>query len=233
MQRQAWRWTVDLTHPVLTGFGDIPGHPQTVIVPIHTHQEHGRSNAALTTSIHAGTHVDSPFHFFAGGRPIDRVDISQLCGRAVLLDMTGTCQAGSGISSGDIIKSLGVAGITDPAGWRLIFRSGWERLYGTPEYYQNNPHLTAEAAEWLVRAGVPLVGLDFAPDFIGQKMSVPAPAPVHQALLGAGVCILENLARLGDLPTAVFDLLCLPLRLEGEGGAPARVIALQRGDDSA
>jgi len=232
VQKTALRWTVDLTHPVRAGFGDVPGHPQTEIVPIHTHQNHGRSNAALTTSIHAGTHLDAPFHFFAGGQTIDRVDIPRLCGRAVLLDMTGICRAGRGLTSGDILSALVGAGIADPTGWRLIFRSGWERLYGTPEYYRNNPHLTAGAAEWLARAGVPLVGLDFPPDFIGEKMSVPAPAPVHLALLGAGVCILENLARLGDLPSAVFDLLCLPLRLEGEGGAPARVIALQRGDDS-
>lgn len=231
MQKPAWRWMVDLTHPVRTGFGDVPGHPRTEIAPIHTHDNHGRSNAVLSTSIHAGTHVDAPYHFYNSGLTIDRVDISRLCGPAVLLDMTGISRPGYGFTAADIKNALDGAGIADPAGWRVILRSGWERLYGAPEYYRNNPHLTVDAAEWLAGAGVALVGLDFPPDFIGEKMTVPAPAPVHLALLGAGVCILENLARLAGLPAVIFELICMPLRLESEGGAPARVIAFHPGDD--
>ncbi|MFZ5633534.1 MAG: cyclase family protein [Bacillota bacterium] len=231
MLNLAYRWLVDLTHPVRPGFGDVPGHPQTGVTPIHTHVVHGRSNAALTTSIHAGTHVDAPYHFFDGGLTIDRVDIGRLCGRAVLLDMTGISRPGYGFTPGDIKGALAGAGVADPAGWRVMLRSGWESLYGTPDYYKNNPHLAEEAARWLAEAGVTLVGLDFPPDAIGEKMAVPAPAPVHRALLGAGVCILENLARLGDLPASIFELVCLPLRLEGEGGAPARAFALGPGED--
>lgn len=227
MQMPSWKWCLDLTHPVRTGLGDVPGHPQTRIEPIHTHDVHQRSNAALTTSIHAGTHLDAPYHFIAGGLTIDRVDVSRLCGPAVVLDLSAVCRPDRGFTPGDIEGALEGAGVADPAGWRLIIRSGWEKLYGTPEYYQSNPHLSDSAAEWLAGSGAPLVGLDFPPDHIGGTMVVPAPAPVHRALLGAGVCILENLARLAELPEKKFYLLCLPMRLEGEGGAPARVMALR------
>lgn len=224
-------WLVDLTQPVRPGYGDIPGHPKTEIIPIHTHESHMRSNAALITSIHAGTHVDSPYHFFKAGISIDRVSISVLCGKAVLFDLKDVSRPGYGFSPDDLRGAASAAGVFGLYGWRVIIKSGWGSCYGTPDYYKKNPHLTRESAEWLVQEGVAMVGLDFPPDGIGDKMTVPAPAPVHETLLGAGVCILENLAGLEMLQCPVFGLLCLPLRLEGEGGGPARVVAYSLGDE--
>ena len=218
-------WIVDLTHPVRAGFGDLPGHPGTEIKSIHTHREHGRSNACLITSIHAGTHLDAPYHFIDGGLTVDQVAPDRVCGPAVLLDLSGRCAPGRGIAPWDLEEALEELNIKELAGWRIIIRSGWESLYGTPGYYRGNPHLSEAAARWLAGTGTSLVGLDFPPDAISEKMIVPAPAPVHRTLLGAGVCLLENLANLATLPAKIFTLVCLPLRLEGEGGAPARVLA--------
>jgi kynurenine formamidase len=169
--------------------------------------------------------VDAPYHFFENGISIDRVDLTRLCGKTVLLDLSRLAGPGCGFSTEDLRQAAASAGAGHLRGWRVVIKTGWEKNYGGPGYYKNNPHLTGESAAWLVQEGVTLVGLDFPPDGIGDKMTVPAPAPVHQSLLGAGICLLENLAGLDKLPTAVFSLLCLPLRLEGEGGGPARVIA--------
>jgi arylformamidase len=76
----------------------------------------------------------------------------------------------------------------------------------------------ASGAEWLVRKGVQLVGVDY--------LSV-APygnsRPTHRILLEAGVAVVEGL-NLSQVSQGRYALYCLPLKLVGSDGAPARVI---------
>jgi len=76
----------------------------------------------------------------------------------------------------------------------------------------------ASGAEWLVRKGVQLVGVDY--------LSV-APygnsRPTHRILLEAGVAVVEGL-NLTQVTQGRYTLYCLPLKLMGCDGAPARVI---------
>lgn len=70
--------------------------------------------------------------------------------------------------------------------------------------------------------GVRLVGVD------GLSVApVEAPAPVHRVLLAAGVAIVEGLALAGVAP-GTYPLVCLPLRLAGGDGAPARAVLISR-----
>ena len=224
------RWCVDLTWPVRERFGDLPGHPPTKLTSFHSHETHGRSNACLTLSIHTGTHLDAPYHFFPDGVTIDRLEMERLACRSILLDLVGRVGPARPISLELVQQAMDDLGVTDILGRGVLFRTGWgESMYGSDGYYSDNPYLSQAAAAWLSRSGVTLVGLDFPPDSIGKTMVVPAPAPVHEILLGAGVPILENLANLDRLPERAFHLTCLPLKLEGAGGAPVRAVAWSRG----
>ncbi|SMB93609.1 Kynurenine formamidase [Thermanaeromonas toyohensis ToBE] len=214
-------WRVDLSHPIAEGYGNLPGHPPTKLVPIHTHTQHGRSNAYLSMSIHVGTHIDAPYHFFPQGFTIDQEPLDKFCGLAILLDLQKRCQPNYGFSRDDLIEALASIGSPNISSLRVLLHSGWGKKYGSLEYYQNNPYLSIEAATWLVEQKVALVGLDFPPDAKGGA----APAPVHQVLLRENICILENVAHMEQIPETIFELICLPIKLAQAGGAPARVLA--------
>ncbi len=157
---------------------------------------------------------------------MDQLALERLCSRAILVDLKGQVGMGEPIRLGQLREGVRSTGITGLRGLSLVIRTGWgEERYGGQDYYQDNPHLSVEAAQWVASEGFNLVGLDFPPDGIGKEMVVPAPSPIHKTFLGAGVCILENLTNLEKLPERVFELLCLPIKLEGHGGGPARVLA--------
>ena len=220
------RWWVDLSWPIREGFGELPGHPPTRLEPFHRHETHGRSNVYLSMSIHSSTHLDAPYHFYPNGATVDQLPLDALCCPALLLDLGGEVAPGAAIERQQLQQQLALLGAPDVRGRALVIRTGWaEAKYGGIDYYTENPYLSADAAQWLATTGAHLVGIDFPPDAIGKQMVIPAPSPVHEALLGAGVCILENLANLEKLPEKSFELLCLPLKLRGEGGAPARALA--------
>ena len=50
----------------------------------------------------------------------------------------------------------------------------------------------------------------------------------HLILLGAGLWIIEGL-NLGAVKPGTYELVCLPLRIVGADGAPARAILRSRG----
>ena len=80
--------------------------------------------------------------------------------------------------------------------------------------------LTGEAAKFLVNCGVHLVGVDF------PSVDRP-PFEAHLEFLGHNVVILENLTRLEQIPSEVFQLIAIPLKLRGREASPVRAIAME------
>jgi arylformamidase len=91
-------------------------------------------------------------------------------------------------------------------------------------YQEDHVYLTGDAAHYLAQAGLKLVGFDYLSiDRFGD-----ASYPAHHALLGAGVVVVEGL-DLSAVEPGEFDMTCLPLRVGGGDGAPARVVLRSRG----
>ena len=106
----------------------------------------------------------------------------------------------------------------------LLLRSGHDRHWGRPAYYEDFPRLTVEAAQFLAKSGISGLGLDWpSPDGPAS-----AELPVHKVLLGSGLVVVENLRGLERLPEN-FLFLALPLALAGGDGAPVRACALVEG----
>jgi arylformamidase len=84
-----------------------------------------------------------------------------------------------------------------------------------PEY----THLTEDGATYLVEQGVKVVGVDYLSVEQFHKPGHPA----HHALLGNNVVIIEGL-NLSEVEPGAYEMYCLPLRIEGADGAPARVV---------
>jgi len=195
--------------PLFEGMPVFPGDPPFRSMP-------GRSVARgdpysmseLSLGSHVGTHVDPPFHFFPGGIPADRVDLEALNGPCQVVDVD---EAASVVDS-DTADRL-ASGTS-----RVLFRTAnsarWARsLTFFPDYVG----LTPAAADALVRRGVRLVGIDA----LSIENDPSEAYPVHRALLTQGSLILEGLLLAGA-PAGPYRLECLPLRLRGGDGSPAR-----------
>jgi arylformamidase len=160
----------------------------------------------LDLGAHTGTHVDAPRHFLAGAAGADALPLDVLIGAAWVADATGV--------SGDVDLAALDALDVPPGTERLLLRTRnsalWAREAFSPEFASVAP----DAASALVERGIRLVGIDY--------LSVGDPE-THRTLLGAGVVVVEGL-DLRRAPIGACRLICLPLRLVGLDGAPARAV---------
>jgi kynurenine formamidase len=208
---------LDLTMPFSEKTIPVPGHPHPRFEPLTSLEQDGVRNTTMTISIHTGTHIDAPSHFIADGAAIDEIPVDRFHRPGVRLDLTAMARPGEPIT----LEHLEKAGF-DPSesrGTILMLASGWtDWAWESERLYETNPYLAQDAAEALADASPSALGLDFAVDDA-------EPWPNHTILLGVGVLLIENLMRLPELPRDGFDVIAFPLRLVGENGAPARVVA--------
>jgi kynurenine formamidase len=206
----------DLTMPFSSRTIPVPGHPQPQFETLHTLDRDGVRNTIMRMSIHTGTHIDAPSHFIPDGAAIDEIEIDRFRRPGLRLDLTDATPD-EPIS----LAQMESAGF-DAASARgsiLLLATGWtDRTWRSERLYGDNPFLGADAAEAVADASPSALGLDFAVD---EKK----PWPNHTTLLGAEVLLIENLMGLPDLPGDDFEVIAFPLRLEGENGGPARVVA--------
>lgn len=187
--------------------------------PVHlTHVSHLDKGDEATVSridfgAHTGTHVDAPAHFVAGGAGVDRLDLDLLVGPALVVHVLE-----ADVLSADLLESLEIP----PGTERVLFRTRNSELWArhSEKFDEDFVAIAEDGARWLVARGVRLVGVDY--------LSV-APfhdtVPTHQILLRAGMIAVEGL-DLGQVAPGWYQLVCLPLRLVGADGAPARAILL-------
>lgn len=209
---------VDLSHPVAPGMPVYPGDPAVTFAPAADLATEGCRLLRLTLGTHTGTHLDAPAHMLEQGATLDALPAARLAGPGLCLDVCGRTD----ITPEDLAP---VVGRLPPGGW-LLLHTGWDARWGQAEYFAGRPGLTPEAANGLAReavaAGLAGVGVDTPSVDVKSRPD----HPVHLALLGAGLCIAENLRGLEALPERDFTFLCLPPALVGTDGAPARAVAL-------
>ncbi len=163
----------------------------------------------IRTSVHVGTHIDAPRHFTRDGAAIADLPLSRLCGPATVVDFPERRHVtAADLEAGQI-----------PPGDRILLKTTNSRLWDLPAFDERYVGLMLDAARWLVDRSTPLVGTDYLSvepyDSPGQ--------PVHQLLLGAGVILVESL-QLDAVTPGRYELIALPLKIEGADGSPARVI---------
>jgi len=191
-----------------------PGDPQVDLHRVSKMEAGDICNIShLTLGVHTGTHVDAPYHFLPGGGRVDGLPLDALIGPALVMEVPETCSA---IGAAEL-QAAGLPGRVE----RVLLKSRNSALWAREkEFYQDFVAILPDAAEVLVAAGVRLVGMDY--------LSV-APfnnaVRTHEILLGAGVVLLEGL-NLASVPAGLYDLYCLPLKLGGADGAPARTVLI-------
>jgi len=193
-----------------------PGDPKIVLERARNIAKGDTSNdSRIACSVHAGTHVDAPAHFIENGATVDQLPLDILIGSAMVVELLNV-----DIITPEILESV----ILPVEMKRLLFKTKNSALWADPTHQFNPDYvaLSADAAEWLVQKGIRLVGVDY----LSVQMYKDTEPLTHQILLEAGVVIVEGL-NLHKARQASYQLVCLPLKLAGSEGAPARAILIE------
>lgn len=205
----------DITIPVSPDMPVWPGDPPITLEQVVSMDAGAHDNISrLACGVHTGTHVDAPHHFMNDHRTVESLALDVLTGPACVIHIPDEVD----VVSAEVLEKAAIP----PGTLRLLLKTRnshhWER--GEKEFDTKFVGISADGAEWLVQHEVKLIGIDYL-SVAPYKQSVPT----HRTLLGAGIIIVEGM-DLSAVPPGVYELYCLPLKLVGSDGAPARAILL-------
>ena len=166
------------------------------------------NSSSVHTSVHAGTHVDAPFHFVPNGRTIESLPLETFIGPARVCAVEPRRR----ITATDVAK----AELQGEA--RVLFKTRNSNLLKKGVYDPSFAPFSVDGADALVKLGVKLVGLDYL-----SAAAADEQVPVHRAFLDHGVILLEGI-DLSDVPAGRYELFCPPVKLAGSDGAPCRAV---------
>jgi len=209
---------IDITRALHPGHPNWPGDvPLTLSMSARIAAGASVNVGALHTSLHAGTHVDAPWHYDDHGARLGEIDLQRLLGEALVLDVSG----GEGpIGVPALNAAYREVGGAIPE--RVLLHTGERDEWGT-EFPRNFRPLSAEAVAWLAGNGVRVVGTDAPSVDALESKDLPA----HQACRRADLLIIESLA-LSRVAAGRFELICLPLSLPTMDASPARALLVNR-----
>jgi arylformamidase len=203
----------DVTRTLQAGMATWPGEPGPLLTPLKQMSAGDSADVShLALGVHTGTHVDAPRHFIEGGAGVESLPLTTLIGPARLV----TIQHQLAIHVEEL-EHLGLDGVE-----RVLFRTRNSDQWSDTAFKDDFVYLAPEAAEWLANRGTRLVGVDY----LSVESSAAVEPLTHRTLLNAGVVILEGL-DLREIEAGEYFLSCLPLKLAGADGAPARVVLMK------
>jgi arylformamidase len=202
--------------------------------PIVKWEDKGFVSNMVEMTVHAGTHIDSPHHFFRDKPSVEALPLESMIGEAVVMDLTFKGHARARITPEDLERAeraLTAQDIRIEPGGMLFLRTDWPRGHVTtdPAWWDDSPCLTKDAAEWLVARRPAVLGYDFAQEEKGADYGradeiLGSGMRVHRTILPRVVFQIENLINLDQIPSRV-KVIALPAKWKTES-APARVVAV-------
>jgi len=202
---------IDISVPVYTGMVHWPGDPDVKLTRKLDMAKGDVCNYThLSFGAHTGTHMDAPLHFVADGSPMDQLPLDATVGRCRVVEIKARRQ----------IKPQHLQPLRLRKGERVLFKTSNSRKSWKSEAFDEDfVSLSRDAAEFLADRGVRTVGVDYLSIGGWQSDGVET----HQVMLGAGIWVIEGL-NLAAVDPGSYELICLPLKLIGAEGAPARAV---------
>lgn len=204
----------DISVPIKNEMLVWPGDSGVEIETLATVRKDGIGESRFSFGSHTGTHIDAPKHFVAGAAGVDAIALEKLIGECFVVDLTS-------IDHKEIMVS-DISNVRIGKGSRILFKTGNFKYLHGKEFPSEYVSLSLEAAEYLAEKGVWLVGIDF----LGIEKRKNPDHPVHTTLLKAKIANVEGL-DLREVPQGYYQIFCLPLRIVGADGSPARVILIE------
>jgi arylformamidase len=186
----------------------VTGKPLELIERKRMSRGDGNNSSSIHTSVHAGTHVDAPFHFVPDGATIEALPLDVFIGPARVC----------AVETGSHITAADVHGLRLQGEARVLFKTRNSQLLHKGAYDPSFAAFSVDGAKALVDAGVRLIGLDYL-----SVAHADEQVPVHRAFLDHGIVLLEGV-DLSEVPPGRYELICPPVKLAGFDGAPCRAL---------
>jgi arylformamidase len=193
-----------------------PGDPPLELEQFESMDKGGHNNITkMSSCVHIGTHVDAPRHFLNDGRTVEQLPLDVLTGPCYVAQLPDGIEA----ITAEVLDRTEITSEMK----RVLFGTRNSHLWaiGESKFQTDFVAITEDGAEWLVERGVQLVGVDYL-----SVAPYSDSIPTHTILLRAGVVLVEGL-NLSSVMRGFYDLYCLPLKIAGSDGAPARAILIQ------
>jgi arylformamidase len=206
----------DVTLTIHEGMPVWPGDDEVVLLRRSKIEEGAHANVSFfSMSAHTGTHVDAPYHFIANGTGVDQLSLDVLMGPVQLVEIENEIK----VITAEVVRALHLT----PGTIRILFKTRNSEYWNLPreEFQTGFVGIDLGGSAELVKLGIQLVGIDYL-SIAPYKNS----KPTHDALLESKMVVIEGLDLRGIHP-GTYQLACLPLKLGGADGAPARVILSQ------
>lgn len=208
---------IDLTHIINEKMPVYPGTDTPKLTPVNTYKKDGFKETFLQMYTHTGTHVDSPAHIYEGKKTLDEFPIDQFIGKALVID----CRM---LKEGEPItmENLKVYGEkTDMADF-LLFNLGWDKRWGSDEYFGDYPCIDDEVMDYILKGNYKGIGFDV----IGLDPIADENLTRHKKLFeNCDIINIENLTNLEQCGDELFWFGCFPLKIENCDGSPIRAVA--------
>jgi len=219
--KDAMKTLIDLSHTVEHGMITYKGLPAPIICDFLS-RETSKKHYADGTTFHigkiemvanTGTYIDSPFHRYADGKDLSELTLESI---ANLESLVFRADPGERAIGPGLFSEAGVSGKA------VLVHTGWAQHWGSEQYFEDHPFLTAEAAESLKASGAALVGIDS----LNIDDTSGGHRPVHSILLGADIPIVEHMCHLENLPDSAFKFHAVPVKVRNFGTFPVRAYAV-------
>jgi len=191
---------IDLSHEIYYGMPVYPGDPEINLLHIKQLDSDKYNNHKLEINMHAGTHIDSPMHLTDSTQYISESPLESFIAEGCILDVRNLPIIGYKNEYDALVKENSI----------VLLYTGFDKHYGTNEYYENHPCLNIEFCRFLIKKKVKMVGMDTpSPDRY--------PFEIHRILFKNNIYILENLTNLDQLLNFnKFEVIAFPLKIKAD-----------------
>lgn len=215
------RKLIDVSHSVADGKVTYPGIPAPLICDFLSREASSEYYAPgvsfcinkIDMPANTGTYIDSPFHRYEEGLDLASMPLESVAQLDAVVCRVPHRNRAVGV---EIFEGFEVTGKA------ILIETGWSRYWGTEQYFENHPYLTREAALYLKKMGVILVGIDS----LNIDDTNDPERPVHSVLLGANIPIVEHMCNLNALPNSNFVFHAAPVKVHEFGTFPVRAYAV-------
>ncbi len=177
-----------------------PQDPDFLINEILNSEKDDFTISVLNTGLHAGTHLDAPYHFYPSGRKIHEIPLNELMGPSTMIRVENSSRKSSLFSDlgpnteYSTIKIEASAFKSVEKGDMIILRTNWSLNWGSDRYFTHNPYLSEKAANFLVEKEIRGLAID------GPSIDKFGETIIHEKLLSNDIWIVENLKNLDCIP---------------------------------
>ena len=208
---------IDLTHTITENTPVYPGTKPPTLVPVGDYERDGYRETLITMFSHTGTHMDPPAHLYADRTTLDQFPAEQFIGKALVIDCR-MLKEGEAITM-EQLKPYG--DLVEKAEF-LLFNLGWDKRWGTDDYFGDYPCVDDEVLDLIMKGGYKGIGFDV----IGLDPIADLKLVRHNKLFKeTDIVNIENLCNLEQCGSELFWFSCFPIKIGDSDGAPIRAVA--------